>query len=264
MDMSLRSDDPVEACASFLWCVFLTQDEMAEFVRHSIGNHSSTSSEYVKFLAGHSSVGDIDKLQKKVYDATKSAKAAKDEAVKATNKSDKASTQTDKTAKSSAEVAKIAADLQKMVKKLSDNVFLEFVVVGGLETPSRTPIVKPTKREAGLMDGEERTYTSMSTITHPSKHGEASFPKDFQLEVRLWKPKQPGQLCLISMASYAWLFALRPCKWDCIHLPFLLKRVLPQAVTNQFGNRLDFVSELELAARLTSSTLIWSLGPNFF
>jgi hypothetical protein len=86
---SLRSDDPVEACASVLWCVFRTQDKMAEFVCHGIGNHSSISSEYVKFLAGHSSVSDIDKLQKEVCDATKSAKAAKDEAVKATTKSDK-------------------------------------------------------------------------------------------------------------------------------------------------------------------------------
>jgi outer membrane murein-binding lipoprotein Lpp len=109
---SIRSDDPVEACASVLWCVFHTQDKMAEFVFHGIGNHSSNSSEYVNFLASHSSVGDIDKLQKEVGDATKSAKAAKDEAVKATTKSDKASTQADKAAKSVVEVAKIAADLQ--------------------------------------------------------------------------------------------------------------------------------------------------------
>jgi GTP-binding protein EngB required for normal cell division len=109
---SLRSDDPVEACDSVLWCVFCTQDKMAEFVHHGIGNHSSISSEYVKFLAGHSSVGDIDKLQKEVCDATKYAKAAKYEATKATTKSDKASTQADKAAKSAAEVAKIATDLQ--------------------------------------------------------------------------------------------------------------------------------------------------------
>jgi hypothetical protein len=92
---------------------------MAEFVCHGIGNHSSISSEYVKFLAGHLSVGDIGKLQKEVCDATKSVKAA----VKATTKSDKASTQADKAVKSAAEVAKIAADLQQMVKKLSDKVF---------------------------------------------------------------------------------------------------------------------------------------------
>jgi hypothetical protein len=120
---SLRYDDPLEACASVLWCVFHTQDKMAEFVCHSIGNHSSISSEYVKFLAGHSSVGDIDKLQKEVGDPTKYAKAAKEEAVKAITKSDKSSTQADKAAKSAAEVAKIAADLQRMVKKLSDKVF---------------------------------------------------------------------------------------------------------------------------------------------
>jgi hypothetical protein len=120
---SLSSDDPVEACASVLWCVFCTQDKMAEFVYHDIGNHSSISSEYVKFLAGHSSVGYIDKLQKEVCDATKSAKAAKDEAVKATTKSDKASTQADKAAKSAAKVSKKATDLQGVVKKLSDKVF---------------------------------------------------------------------------------------------------------------------------------------------
>jgi hypothetical protein len=49
--LSLRSDDPVESCAAVLWCVFRTQDKMAEFVSHGIGNHSSISSEYVKFLA---------------------------------------------------------------------------------------------------------------------------------------------------------------------------------------------------------------------
>jgi hypothetical protein len=120
---SLRSGDPVEACASLMWCVFRTQDKMEEFVCHLIGNHSSISSEYVKFLAGHSSVGDIDKLQKEVCDASKSAKAAKEEAVKAPTKSDKASTQADKAATSAAEVAMIAADLQRLVKKLSDKVF---------------------------------------------------------------------------------------------------------------------------------------------
>jgi hypothetical protein len=120
---SLRSDDPLEACASVMWCVIRTQDKMADFVCHGILNHSSISSEYVKFLAGHSSVGDIDKLQKEVGDATKSDKAAKDEAFKATTKSDKASTQAYKAAKPAAEVAKIAADLQRMVKQLSDKVF---------------------------------------------------------------------------------------------------------------------------------------------
>jgi hypothetical protein len=117
---SLRSDDPVEACASVLWCVFRTQDKMAEFVSHAIGNRSSISSEYVNFLAGHSSVGDIEKLQKEVFESSKSAK---DESVKATAKSDKASTQADKAAKYAADVAKIAADLQKLVKKLNDKVF---------------------------------------------------------------------------------------------------------------------------------------------
>jgi hypothetical protein len=53
------------------------------------------------------------------------------------------------------------------------------------------------------------------------------------------------------MASYAWLLALRPCDWECIHLPFALKLFLPQA---------DFVSELELDARLTSATLILVTG----
>jgi hypothetical protein len=138
------------------------------------------------------------------------------------------------------------------------------VVVGGLEAPLRTPIVKPTKREAGLIAGEGRPFSSRSTITHPPNRGKASFPKDRQLEVRLWKPKQPGQLCLISMTSYAWLLALRPCEWECIHLPFSLKRVLPQEVINHFGNRLDFLSELQLGARLTSATLILVTGTKLF
>jgi hypothetical protein len=120
---SLRSDDPVESCAAVLWCVFRTQDKMSEFVSHGIGNHSSISSEYVKFLAGHSSVGDIDKLQKEVTDATKAAKAAKDEAEKATTKSDKASTQAYKAAKLATDNSKTVSDLQKDVKKLKDKVF---------------------------------------------------------------------------------------------------------------------------------------------
>jgi hypothetical protein len=101
------------------------------------------------------------------------------------------------------------------------------------------------------MDGEGRFFPSMSSITHPPKRGEATFPKSRQLEVRLWRPKQPGQLCLIYVASYAWLLALRPCEWDCIHLPFSLKLVLPQAVTNHFGNRLFFRVRIG-ASRLTN------------
>jgi hypothetical protein len=46
---SLRSDDPLEACDSVLWCVFHTHDRMAEFFCHGIGNNSSISSEYVRF-----------------------------------------------------------------------------------------------------------------------------------------------------------------------------------------------------------------------
>jgi hypothetical protein len=75
---SLRSNYPVESCAAVVWCVFRTQDKILELVAHGIGNHSSISSECVKFLAGHSSVGNIDKLQKEVADATKTAKAATD------------------------------------------------------------------------------------------------------------------------------------------------------------------------------------------
>jgi hypothetical protein len=136
--------------------------------------------------------------------------------------------------------------------------------VGGLETPSSTAIVNPTKRETGLIDGEARNFPSMSSITHPPKRGETTFPKARQLEVRLWRPKQPGQLCLISMVSYAWLLALCPCEWDCIRVPFPLKLVIPEAVTNHFGNRLVFVTELELAARLTSATLILVTGTKIF
>jgi hypothetical protein len=119
----LQSDDPVESCAAVLWCVFRTHDKMSEFVLHGIGNHSSISSEYVKFLAGHSSVGDIEKLQNEVTDATKAAKAAKEEAAKVTTKSDKASTQADKAAKLATDNSETVSDLQKDVKKLKDKVF---------------------------------------------------------------------------------------------------------------------------------------------
>jgi uncharacterized phage infection (PIP) family protein YhgE len=96
---------------------------MSEFVSHGIGNHSSVSSEYVKFLAGHSSVGDIDKLQKEVTDAATAAKDAKDEAAKATTKSNKASTQADKAAKLATDNSKTVSDIQKDFKKLKDKVF---------------------------------------------------------------------------------------------------------------------------------------------
>jgi hypothetical protein len=117
---SMRSDEPVESCAAGFWCVFCTQDEMSEFVSHGIGNHSSISSEYVKFLTRHSSVGDTDKLQKEVTDETK---AAKNEAAKATTKSYKASTQAEKAAKLATDNSKTVSDFQKDVKKLKDKVF---------------------------------------------------------------------------------------------------------------------------------------------
>jgi hypothetical protein len=120
---SLLSDDPVDSCAAVLWCLFRTQDKMSEFVSHGIENNSSISSEYVKFLAGHSSVGDIEKLQKEVTDATKAAKAANKEASKSTTKSDKASTQADKAVIVATDNSKTVSDLQKYVKKLKDKVF---------------------------------------------------------------------------------------------------------------------------------------------
>jgi hypothetical protein len=120
---SLRSDDPVESCATVLWCVFCTQDKMQAFVAHGIGNHSSISSKYVKFLAGHSSVGDINKLQKDRTDTAKTAKAAKDDVVKVIAKSDKASTQADKVGKLATGLCKNATDLQKDVDKFKDKFF---------------------------------------------------------------------------------------------------------------------------------------------
>jgi hypothetical protein len=96
---------------------------MPEFVAHGIGNHSSISSEYLKFLAGHSSVGDIDKLQNEVVNATKTVKAEKDEAVKEIAKSDKASTQAEEVNKLATDLSKISTDLQKDVKRLKDKVF---------------------------------------------------------------------------------------------------------------------------------------------
>jgi hypothetical protein len=96
---------------------------MSEYVLHGIRNHSSISLEYVKFLAGHSSVGDIDKLQNEVTDSTKAAKAAKDEAAKATAKSYKESTQADKATKMATDNSKTVSDLQKDVKKPKYKVF---------------------------------------------------------------------------------------------------------------------------------------------
>jgi hypothetical protein len=134
----------------------------------------------------------------------------------------------------------------------------------GATTPSVTPIINPAKREAGLIDVKGRAFTLTSPSIRPTKRGEDAFTKARQLEARIWKPKHPGQLCLISMAAYAWLLALHTCEWDCIHLPFTLKSLLPQAVASNFGNRLDFVSELELEARLTSATLILVTGTKTF
>jgi hypothetical protein len=126
------------------------------------------------------------------------------------------------------------------------------------------PIVNPTKREAALSDIKERFFPLTSPSIRPTKRGEDVFPKAQKLEARLWKPKQPGQLCLIYMASYAWLLALRPCEWDCIHLKFALRSLLPQAVASHFGNRLEFVSTLELEALLPSATLILVTGNKVF
>jgi hypothetical protein len=66
------------------------------------------------------------------------------------------------------------------------------------------------------------------------------------------------------MASCAWLLALRPCEWNCIHLTFALRMVLPQAVASHFGNWLDFVSEVELESLLPSATLILVTGTKVF
>jgi hypothetical protein len=120
---SLRSDDPVESCAVVLWCVFCNQDKISEFASHAIGTHSSISSDYVKFLAGHSLVGDIDKLQMDVMDATKADKAEKDEASKVTTKSYKTSTKDDKAAKLATDNSKTVSNIQKDVKKLKDKFF---------------------------------------------------------------------------------------------------------------------------------------------
>jgi hypothetical protein len=115
-----------------------------------------------------------------------------------------------------------------------------------------------------MSDIKGRAFPLTSPSIRPTKRGEDVFFKARQLEALLWKPKQPVQLCLISMAYYAWLLALHPCEWDCIHLPFALGSLLPQAVASHFGNRLDFVSEVELEALLPSATLILVTGTKVF
>jgi hypothetical protein len=76
------------------------------------------------------------------------------------------------------------------------------VVVGGLEgstTPSMTPIVKPTKREAGLIDVTGRAFPSMSPSTDPPSVEKTFFPKPAN-----WKYGFGNQNSQDNCASYLW------------------------------------------------------------
>lgn len=65
--LALRTEDEVSTCGSVLWTIFKTHDKMEEFAVANIDDHSSISSEYVKFLASNSGEqGDVSGLAEEV------------------------------------------------------------------------------------------------------------------------------------------------------------------------------------------------------
>ena len=57
--------DRVVICTTILWSAFKTHDKMAEFENLNFENHSSISSEYVKFLAMNSGFEALEEVKVK-------------------------------------------------------------------------------------------------------------------------------------------------------------------------------------------------------
>jgi hypothetical protein len=54
-------DSPIKNTSRVLYALLRTHTVMAEFVQHEIKNHPIVSSEYIKFLATHSPIGELRK-----------------------------------------------------------------------------------------------------------------------------------------------------------------------------------------------------------
>ena len=68
--------DSASITANVLWGVFKTHDVMSQFRKQKFKNHSSISSEYVKFLARHSAHESVTKLEEKIKGLEADLKAA--------------------------------------------------------------------------------------------------------------------------------------------------------------------------------------------
>jgi hypothetical protein len=79
---------PVRNTAVILHALLKTHEAMAEFMRHEIKNHPVVASEYVKFLATHTPVGQMRELTAKVQSLEIMVRGAQGEARKA-NKGNK-------------------------------------------------------------------------------------------------------------------------------------------------------------------------------
>lgn len=76
---------PLKVTSQILYTILRTHDVMNEFVQAEIKNHSTVSSEYVKFLATHSSAGEVRALKQELEAVKVAAKSAQAEAIKALN-----------------------------------------------------------------------------------------------------------------------------------------------------------------------------------
>ena len=75
--------DSASITANVLWGVFKTHDVMAQFRKQKFKNHTSISSEYVKFLATHSAHESVTKLEDKIKSLEADLKVATKQAAEA-------------------------------------------------------------------------------------------------------------------------------------------------------------------------------------
>jgi hypothetical protein len=76
-------DSPIKNTSRVLYALLRTHTVMDEFVQHEIKNHPIVSSEYVKFLATYSPIGERRKLRSELSVTIQLAKPAQSKAKKA-------------------------------------------------------------------------------------------------------------------------------------------------------------------------------------
>ena len=76
--------DSASITANVLWGVFKTHDVMSQFRKQKFKNHTSISSEYVKFLATHSAHESVTKLEEKIKNLETDLKAMSKQVTEAT------------------------------------------------------------------------------------------------------------------------------------------------------------------------------------